>query len=277
MLLIGAQAPNPRSTINIKSTVRNQDAESNAALRRVATSVIARTVSAQNRQNRTVVTARPATAQATKSRSARSVVNNNKKSRTASQPSLVRSGITKKNTPNVSRAAAARATAVFNDVSKIGGGYADCRDSYATCMDQICANANDTYRRCFCSDRFSSFRDTADKLDKALALLADFQDNNLNAVDKTATEVNAMYTATAGEAAIKRDTSASQKLLDSIGDVLSGKSTQTPKQSLTSLGILDLSGFGGNDDDIFGSNSLFTDSDSTNLAEFNNDLQLRNN
>ena len=72
-----------------------------------------------------------------------------------------------RNAANVNHAAGlaraasiARATAVFNDVSKIGGGYSKCRDAYATCMDQFCANANDTYRRCYCSARFTEFRDT---------------------------------------------------------------------------------------------------------------------
>ena len=56
-----------------------------------------------------------------------------------------------------------------------------------------------------------------------------------------------------------------QKLLNSIGDVLSGKKTQ--KQSL-SLGVLDLSGFGSGNDDIFGasSSSFFGDS-TTNMAD----------
>lgn len=270
MLLVGAQSPNPRSINNAKS-IRAQETESNVGLRRSASDVITKTVSARNRSGRTVVSARPAsTNQNVKVRTTRTVVNNTTKSRSASKPSLVRSGTTvKKGTANVSRAASARATAVFNDVTKIGGGYSDCRDSYATCMDQICANANDTYRRCFCSDRFANFRETSDKLDVALGLLAEFQDNNLNAVDKTATEVNAMYTATAGEEAIKKDTSASQKLLDNISDVLSGKSTtQSNKQTMTSLGILDLSGFGGVDDNIFGgSSSLFGESNSTDLSQ----------
>ena len=267
MLLIGAQTPNPRGT-NQKN-IRNQEIENNAVLRRSASSVITKTVSARNRQGRTVVSARPATTTSAKVRSARPIIiNNATKSRSATQPSIARSGTTvKKGAQNLSRAGTARATAVFNDVTKIGGGYSDCRDSYATCMDQMCANANDTYRRCFCSDKFTKFRETSDKLDSALGLLAEFQDNNLNAVDKTAAEVNAMYTATAGEAAIKKDTSASQKLLDSISDVLSGKSNQTTKQNLTSLGVLDLSGFGDGNDDIFGGSSLFGGSDSTNLAD----------
>ena len=124
------------------------------------------------------------------------------------KPSFVRSAVSQDKTTAKapSRAGVARATAVFNDVTKIGGGYADCRDAYATCMDQICAAANDTYRRCFCSVRFTDFRETSERLDSALTMLAEFQDENLNAVDKTAAEVNAMYTATAGEKAIKKDT-----------------------------------------------------------------------
>ena len=120
---------------------------------------------------------------------------------------------TNTNRSNVSRAAMSRATAVFDDVSKIGGGYAQCREAYATCMDQFCAKANDTYRRCFCSARFTEFRDIEDALDQARILLQQFEDNNLNAVDKTAAEVDAMYSATVGEAAIKNDTSGAAKLL----------------------------------------------------------------
>ena len=267
MLLIGAQTPNPRGISSAKN-MRAQETESNAAQRRSATSVIARNVATNNRQKRAVVTARPANVQNVQARSVRSAMNNSQKSRTAINPSVARSGTNVKNTSKgASRANTARATAVFNDITKIGGGYADCRDSYATCMDQLCANANDTYRRCFCSDRFENFRDTADKLDSALTLLAEFQDNNLNAVDKTAAEVNAMYTASAGEKAIKRDTSASQKLLDSISDVLSGKvSKKQPKKTSVSLGVLDFSGFDSSED-VFGNNvSLFGGDSSTDLS-----------
>lgn len=153
-----------------------------------------------------------------------------------------------------SRAASARATAVFSDVSKIGGGYASCRDSYATCMDQFCANANDTYRRCYCSTRFTEFRDTEDALDEAKVLLQKFEDNNLNAVDKTAAEVTAMYTATVGEAAIKNDTSGAQSILNEIGDLLSGKKKATTTSNTTSLGIMSLD-FSSDIGDVWGDNS----------------------
>ena len=162
----------------------------------------------------------------------------------------------------LSRAAStARATAVFNDISKIGGGYAACRESYATCMDQFCANANDTFRRCYCSERFTDFRDTEEALDQAKTLLQQFEDNNLNAVDKTASEVNAMYSATAGEAAIKTDVSGAQSLLNSIGDLLSGKKKKidTPSNSSTSLGIMSLD-FSTSVDDIWGGGAFEDDS-----------------
>ncbi|MCQ2598991.1 MAG: hypothetical protein MJ187_01265 [Alphaproteobacteria bacterium] len=171
-----------------------------------------------------------------------------------STPNTSRSGISALTTPgiargrsattplNASRAAQARATAVFTDISKIGGAYAACRESYATCMDQFCANANDKYRRCFCSERFTEFRDMEDAIDQAKILLQNFENNNLNAVDKTAAEVNAMYSATAGEAAMKNDTSASANLLSEIGDLLSGKKKSTKKSSTsgTSMGVLSL-------------------------------------
>ena len=260
-VVFGAQQPNPRNNASVSRTAtRSQETVSNAAIRRSAASVVARSVANNSRKNRTVVTARSGVSRAASVRSARPVTTGVNVSRSATKSSLARSGAKQKiSSANLSRAGKTRATAVFNDISKIGGGYSDCRDSYATCMDQFCANANETYRRCFCSDRFTTFRDTSDKLDVALQMLADFQNNNLNAVDKSAAEVNAMYTATAGEEAIKRDTSASQKLLDSLTDVLSGKSSTPTKQGADSLGLLDITGFGGIDDDIFGggSSSLF--------------------
>lgn len=155
---------------------------------------------------------------------------------------------------NTSRAAVARATAVFDDISKIGGGYATCREAYATCMDQFCAKANDTYRRCFCSSRFTEFRDTEAALDQAKTLLIQFENNDLNAVDKTAAEVNAMYTATAGEMAIKNDTSGAAAMLSEIGDLLSGKKKATNQTTISANGLIDID-FSTSLDDVWGDNS----------------------
>ena len=153
--------------------------------------------------------------------------------------------------------AAARATAVFSDISKIGGGYAQCRESYATCMDQFCANANDTYRRCYCSSRFTEFRDMELAFDASKQLLQRFEDNNLNAVDKTAAEVNAMYSATVGEAAIKNDVSGAQSVLNEIGDLLSGKKKvgQEERKSSVLDGPINF-----DMDDLWGNTESFFDS-----------------
>ena len=157
----------------------------------------------------------------------------------------------------------ARATAVFSDMSKLGDGYNNCRTVYNTCMDQFCAGANETYRRCFCSSSYRVLRNREDALDQAVTMLAQFEDNNLNAVDKTAAEVQAMYSATAGEMAIKKDTSAASKLLDDISDLLSGKSvsSQANQNSVSSLSGLTID-FSSDIGDIWsedGSMSLFDD------------------
>lgn len=163
-------------------------------------------------------------------------------------------------------ASRARATAVFSDTSLLGENYNNCRQAYNTCMDQFCAGANETYRRCFCSDGFRTLRDKEEALDAATAMLSQFESNNLNAVDKTAEEVNAMYSATAGEMAIKKDTSASAALLNDIGDLLSGKKKPETNKSQTSLSALDFSADLG---DIWADNSassLFGGGESKDLA-----------
>lgn len=290
----GAQTTVGRASVT-RTMNSNPDSVSSASIRRSATSVIARNAAQNGHRSRTV-SARPTvsrTATSNRTTSTRSVAEsaeNATVSRTASSKnatvgrsaksnSVVRTA--SKNNANVSRAAKSRATAVFSDVSKIGGGYAACRDSYATCMDQFCATANDTYRRCYCSDRFVNFRKTSDSLDQALTMLADFQNNNLDVVDKTAAEVNAMYTASEGEAAVKRDTSASQKLLDNISELLSGKksykSTSSVSATPVSTGVLDVSGmfsfadsddaFSGDGTNVFNTGSLFGSTTSANLSD----------
>lgn len=181
-------------------------------------------------------------------------------SRNATSGSVVRVATTHGNTARsaakMGGASRARATAVFSDVSKLGDGYNQCRDAYNTCMDQFCAGANETYRRCYCSNTFRDFRDREDALDAATTLLAQFENNNLNAVNKTAEEVNAMYSATEGEMAIKNDTSGAAALLNDIGDLLSGKkkATSVPQNNMMSMNGLSID-FSGDLDDIWGASS----------------------
>jgi len=138
-------------------------------------------------------------------------------------------------------------------------------------MDQFCANANDKYRRCYCSSRYTEFRNTEMALDQAKQMLLRFQDNNLAAVNLTSDEVSAMYSATEGESAIRNDTSAAAEMLNEIGDLLSGKKKATAQTSnqTTSLNILSMD-FTSDIDDIWGgtSDSIFATS-STSSADLN--------
>lgn len=244
-----AQAPNPRSATPVNASAsqrvtgntvvrgdggnaQQQDGAGRATTARSATGVRAVSSARSATSARSGGPARSATV-------ARSAISGVRGGTNVSDAGLARAG------------SRARATAVFTDISKIGGGYAACREAYATCMDQFCANANDTYRRCYCSEKFTEFRDTENALDEAKTLLMRFEDNNLNAVDKTAAEVNAMYSATVGEAAIKTDTSAAQNILNEIGDLLSGKKKSSTNNSGTSLGIMSFD-FSTSVDDIWG-------------------------
>lgn len=271
----GAQLANPRAATPTSATSQRADgrdvrqlpdagAEYNSAAaarsatgRRTtttparATSVVKTAPAATNRAATRQVVVSPARTNSNTSRAATTTVSRTAVTGGMSAVSSARSA-TSTSRAGVARAGTARATAVFNDYSKIGGGYAACREAYATCMDQLCANANDKYRRCFCSAKFTEFRKTEAALDEAKSLLIRFEDNNLNAVDKTVDEVNAMYSATAGEEAIKSDTSGAAAMLAEIGDLLSGKKAPAVQQSSSnSLGVLDLD-FTSDVDDIWG-------------------------
>ncbi|MBP3398028.1 MAG: hypothetical protein J6K82_03795 [Alphaproteobacteria bacterium] len=267
--VFAAQQPNPRSVSmgvsspRLDAKVVSRGSGNSAVVDGVARSTVVRNTSSVNRNmgrsavrgNAGAVVSRAATsanardgatmARSTANTIARSVMPTNL-SRGRSATNISHNGLAR-------AATKARATAVFTDVSKIGGGYSKCREAYATCMDQFCANANDTYRRCYCSARFTEFRDTELALDQAKTLLMQFEDNNLNVVDKSASEVNAMYTATVGEAAIKNDTSGAQSILNEIGDLLSGKKkSSTPENSNASMGIISID-FSTDMDDVWGS------------------------
>jgi hypothetical protein len=123
---------------------------------------------------------------------------------------------------------------------KMGDGYNTCRDAYFTCMDQFCGTVNDTYRRCYCSSKLTEIQSRERALSQAANQLQDFRDLNLNVIDKTANEVNAMVSASEGEIAqaSAKDKSNSAKQLSGISDVLS----KSKKKSLSTQGSLDVAG-----------------------------------
>ncbi len=261
---VAAQIPNPRSATNVSMTSPRNESKTitrgdgdGAIVSRSASRSSARSATRQNIVSRSATPAKSTVARSASNISARSVTGGATTARSTS-----------KNTASgVARAAStARATAVFNDISKIGGGYATCRDAYATCMDQFCAKANDTYRRCYCSAKFTEFRDTEDALVAADGLLKQFEDKYLNAVDKTAAEVNAMYSATVGEMAVKDDVSGAQSVLNEISDLLSGKKKASAFDK--QLGLMPVD-FATDMSDIWGDtgSSIFDTNTGTNLTE----------
>lgn len=271
--VMAAQAINPRGSVadtevstapnsarsTVSRVVRNTETDSNgtsrSAISTVSRSATARPATTVNASRTAVVQpsnsgvtgrsglTQPAAVSTSDARSATisRAASSNVVRTAAHSPASTARAASNNSVVGAARSSAARATAVFSDISAIGGGYAECREAYATCMDQFCANANDTYRRCVCSARYDEFRNTENAIDEAVNLLAQFEDNNLNAVGLSAEEVNAMYTATEGEMAIKRDTSAAANMLAEISDLLSGKTSTTSSNdslSNTSLGLL---------------------------------------
>jgi len=159
----------------------------------------------------------------------RTTANKTVSARLNTRTPIARSGVSSR---RVSRAATNVATISF------GGTYNACRDSYFTCMDQFCANQNDTYRRCVCSSRLTDIKSKEKLLNQTADNLQDFQDLNIDVISKTADEVTAMLNPTEGETASKKDTSTSSKILNEISDVLQ----KSKKQSLSTSGTLDIAG-----------------------------------
>ena len=121
-----------------------------------------------------------------------------------------------------------------------GSEYADCRDAYFTCMDQFCAQQNESYRRCVCSSRLLEVQDIERRLSRTSDSLQDFNNLNMTVVDKTAGEVSAMMNATVGEVAQSsaRDKSDSAKQLAGISAVLAN----TKSKAMSTSGKLDIGG-----------------------------------
>ncbi len=157
-----------------------------------------------------------------------------------------------------SRAASTQDT---NSTLVLGDGYNECRDVYFTCMDQFCANANDTYRRCICSSRIEEIKRKENALENTKSQLQDFSDLNIDVISKSGSEVKAMVTASEGEekAASTKDTSESAQTLSGISDILS----KTKSKALSNGGTLDIAG---DISSIWGTTDLAGGADLANLS-----------
>ena len=181
--------------------------------------------SATARATQAVTPTTTARSGATVSRSATAVPASTRGTTTA------RSGVT------VSRAAIDAVSDVVAD-TRTGAEYEQCKTAYFNCMDQFCATANDSYRRCVCSSRLTDIQERERALSQASGQLQDFKDLNIEVIPKTAEEVNAMLTASEGELAMIEDTSESSQQLAGIREVLSS----TKNNALSTLGTLDIAG-----------------------------------
>ena len=117
--------------------IANGDGRTSANLQQIRTTTNTRATTTNN-----------ATARGTKSRNAgatyRKITNKNIPQRVKTrQITSTHTGLLSPVKSVIGRAATTTPT--------IGAGtnYGDCYNAYFTCMDQFCANANDTYRRCF--------------------------------------------------------------------------------------------------------------------------------
>lgn len=231
--MIASRASAP--TVSSRGAASTASSRSSASVvSRAATSRAASTATASRTSTntpRTATVSRAATSRAASSNVSRAATNT---ARTGATVNATLSGA-------ASRAATSRAATISAATSNtFGTGYNACRDAYFTCMDQFCATANDSYRRCVCSSRLTEIQDRERALNQTSDQLQNFTNFNIDAISKTAAEVKAMSTATAGEAVAStaKDTSASASALAGIVDVLSG----TKSKALSTQGTLDIAG-----------------------------------
>lgn len=161
--------------------------------------------------------------------------------RNATNTSVVRSATNaRKTVTNISQGSskASIARAATQATNTFGTGYNICRDAYFTCMDQFCATANTTYRRCVCSSRLTDIQDKERALSQAANQLQDFKDLNIEVIPKTAAEVNAMISASEGESSLSMTKNTTSETLAGISEILSSNKSK----SLSTLGTLDIAG-----------------------------------
>ena len=142
--------------------------------------------------------------------------------------------------PNTSKRVVSRVATTNDSSQSFGVEYENCRNAYFTCMDQFCANIDDSYRRCICSSRLSEIKQKETALSQTSDSLNNFHDFNLDVITKSTAEVNAMTHATDGEqmATLNKDNSSSNKKLSALGDVLA----KAKNKSLSTAGTLDAGG-----------------------------------
>ena len=217
-----------RNAVKPAASVNRASRQNNVVSRATTQSVKVRATDAQttrsNTRNTISRTATPAT------------------SRTATSRVATTSGRTARAATTKTETKVSRAATNTNQTNSktFGTGYNTCRDAYFTCMDQFCAAQDETYRRCVCSSRLNEIKTKQRALAQSADQLQDFKDLNIEAIPKTAAEVQAMQKASEGEmvSSFMKDKSSSIAQLAGISAVLSN----TKSKSLSTAGQLDIAG-----------------------------------
>ena len=117
-------------------------------------------------------------------------------SRTAKTKTVIGRSAIQKTSPRLLKKQPTRISRAATTTTKtFGTNYNSCRDAYFTCMDQFCATLDDTYRRCVCSSKLDSIKNQEKKLSQTEDSLKDFENLNIDAISKTASEVKSMASA----------------------------------------------------------------------------------
>ena len=224
------RAENARSTTkNVRTTIqpRTQNTKQQTVRKRPSTSsvpTVKKTVSSRNTSTgaRTTTTSRVST-------TARKAVNKQSVTRSATAQHISRSA----------RAAELNTEKINQIKSK---DYSKCRTTYFDCMDEFCANKDNSLRRCACSIRVHDFDNIKKQLTDAEDKMVGFNQRLLTVgLDKE--DALAINTATEGELAFtQQDSSGSEKLLQKITKTLNESNDSKITNNLAAISLdLDMS------------------------------------
>ncbi|MDR2685616.1 MAG: hypothetical protein LBB23_02470 [Rickettsiales bacterium] len=144
--------------------------------------------------------------------------------------------------------------------SALGEGFTGCRSAYSECMDMFCAVANETYKKCICSDKYLDLDAQNKAISDAKEALNNFATMNLAFIEMSGDQAKAATSATEGEKAAGEDTSANaQKLNEILENLVNPKKAAVQKQKPSfSSGNFNL-------DDMWGDSEVVDGAVNTNL------------
>ena len=168
-----------------------------------------------------------------------------------SRPQNTVRSATQKNTRKTQTRAAELNTEKIENIKSAD--YSKCKTVYYECMDEFCANKDTNLRRCACSSRIHEFDGIKKQLSNAEDKMLDFN-QRLLLVSMDKEDVAAVNVASEGELAFnKKDTSASERLLQKISKTLNDSGDSRINNSLSPISLsLDMDSAWDNIDSLSG-------------------------